>query len=61
MTVLAVASFDSRGRTRESLSMIPPQLPVLTGAFGGWIVLGFKIAAAAGFVAAANLVVLYAS
>jgi hypothetical protein len=37
-----------------------PLLPTLSGTAGGWLVLGMKILAALGFVAAADLVMLYA-
>jgi hypothetical protein len=35
-------------------------LPFLTGALSGWILLGLKIVAAMGFMAAADAVMLYA-
>ncbi len=38
-----------------------PLLPTLAGGFGGWVLLGVKIVAAFGFMAAANAVILYAS
>jgi len=38
-----------------------PLLPTLAGGLGGWALLGFKILAAFGFMAAANAVILYAS
>jgi hypothetical protein len=38
-----------------------PLLPTIVGGLGGWLLLGVKILAAFGFVAAANLVILYAS
>jgi hypothetical protein len=38
-----------------------PLLPTIVGGLGGWLLLGTKILAAFGFVAAANLVILYAS
>jgi hypothetical protein len=38
-----------------------PFLPTLAGGLAGWVLLGVKILAALGFVAAANLVILYAS
>jgi hypothetical protein len=38
-----------------------PDLPHLAGAVSGWMVLALKAAAALGFVAAANAVILYAS
>jgi hypothetical protein len=38
-----------------------PLLPTLAGGLAGWVLLGAKILAAFGFVAAANLVILYAS
>ena len=41
--------------------MILPELPLLAGSFGAWMLLGLKVLAAMGFVAAANLVILYAS
>ncbi len=41
--------------------MMIPDGAHLVGVMGGWLVLGLKIAAALGFVAAANLVILYAS
>lgn len=37
-----------------------PVLPALSTAAGAWLMLGLKIAAALGFVAAADLVMLYA-
>jgi hypothetical protein len=37
-----------------------PLLPTLSGTAGGWLMLGLKILAAAGFMAAADLVMLYA-
>jgi hypothetical protein len=37
-----------------------PVWPTLSGAAGGWLLLGLKVLAAMGFVAAANLVMLYA-
>jgi hypothetical protein len=41
--------------------MMIPDWPHLAGAAGGWLVLGLKIAAALGFMAAADMVILYAS
>ena len=38
-----------------------PLLPTLTGGLGAWLLLGVKILGAFGFMAAANLVILYAS
>jgi hypothetical protein len=38
-----------------------PLLPTLVGGWSAWVLLGFKVLAAMGFVAAANLVILYAS
>jgi hypothetical protein len=38
-----------------------PLLPTLLGGWSGLVLLGFKVLAAMGFVAAANLVILYAS
>jgi hypothetical protein len=38
-----------------------PLLPTIVGGLGGWALLGVKILAAFGFMAAANLVILYAS
>jgi hypothetical protein len=38
-----------------------PLLPTIAGGLGGWLLLGIKILAAFGFMAAANLVILYAS
>ncbi len=43
------------------LPMILPDLPLLTGSLGAWLILGVKILAAMGFMAAADLVILYAS
>jgi hypothetical protein len=37
-----------------------PDLPHLTGAAGGWLLLALKAVAAAGFMTAANFVILYA-
>jgi hypothetical protein len=37
-----------------------PSLPFLSGALGGWILLGFKVLAALGFMAMADVVMLYA-
>jgi hypothetical protein len=37
-----------------------PVLPTLSGTAGGWLMLGLKILAAMGFVAAADMVMLYA-
>jgi hypothetical protein len=37
-----------------------PALPFLSGALGGWVLLGMKILAAMGFMAAADMVMLYA-
>jgi hypothetical protein len=37
-----------------------PDLPTLTGAAGGWLLLALKAVAAMGFMTAANLVILYA-
>jgi hypothetical protein len=39
---------------------MPPDMPTLTGALAGWLILGLKILAAMGFMAAADLVMLYA-
>ena len=39
--------------------MIPLE-PILNGTAGGWLMLGLKILAAMGFVAAADVVMLYA-
>jgi hypothetical protein len=41
--------------------MMIPDGSHLLGVAAGWLFLGLKIAAALGFVAAANLVILYAS
>ena len=41
--------------------MILPALPTLTGAAGASIMLAGKVLAAIGFMAAANVVILYAS
>ena len=41
------------------MAMIP-DLPTLTGASGGWILLALKAIAAMGFMTAANVVILYA-
>ena len=38
-----------------------PLLPTLAGGLAAWVLLGVKILAAFGFVAAANMVILYAS
>lgn len=38
-----------------------PLLPTIVGGPGGWLLLGMKVLAAFGFVAAANMVILYAS
>jgi len=38
-----------------------PSLPILSGAAGAWLMLGLKIAAALGFMTAADTVMLYAS
>ena len=38
-----------------------PILPTITGAPAAWLVLALKALAASGFMAAANLVILYAS
>jgi hypothetical protein len=40
--------------------MLLPELPWLAGTLGGWLLLGLKILAALGFMAAADLVILYA-
>jgi hypothetical protein len=40
--------------------MILPPLPLLPGAAGAWLLLGVKIMAAMGFMAAADMVMLYA-
>ena len=37
-----------------------PLLPTLSGGTGGWLLLGLKILAAMGFMAAADTVMLYA-
>jgi hypothetical protein len=37
-----------------------PTLPVMTGSCAAWIILGAKVVAAMGFMAAADLVMLYA-
>lgn len=37
-----------------------PALPTLGGASGAWLLLAFKALAALGFMAAANVIVLYA-
>jgi hypothetical protein len=41
--------------------MLPTLPPLLTGGAGAWLALGLKVAAAMGFMAAANAVILYAS
>ncbi len=41
--------------------MMLPDWPHLAGTAGHWLVLGLKIAAALGFAAGADLVILYAS
>jgi hypothetical protein len=38
-----------------------PLLPTLAGGWSAWVLLGFKILAAMGFGAAANLLIFYAS
>ena len=38
-----------------------PLLPSLLGGLSGWALLGIKVLGALGFMAAANLVILYAS
>ena len=40
--------------------MIIPDLPLLAGTLAGWMMLGLKIVAALGFMAAADMVILYA-
>jgi len=40
--------------------MMIPDLPTLTGEWSSWIVLGFKIIAAMGFMALADTFILYA-
>ena len=37
-----------------------PDLPTLSGGAGGWLMLGLKILAAMGFMAVADVVMLYA-
>ena len=37
-----------------------PDLPTLTGASGGWLLLALKALAATGFMGAADLLILYA-
>ncbi len=37
-----------------------PILPIVTGPLAAWMMLGFKVLAAMGFMAAADLVMLYA-
>ena len=59
--VLAAAGLDFCRRSREAPPMILPDLPLLTGTLGTWLLLGVKILAAMGFMAAADLVILYAS
>jgi hypothetical protein len=44
-----------------SLRAMIPDLPILTGAAGGWLMLALKAIAAMGFMTAANVVILYAS
>jgi hypothetical protein len=41
--------------------MLLPDLPLLTGTLGTWLLLGVKVLAAMGFMAGANLIILYAS
>jgi hypothetical protein len=41
-------------------AMFLPPLPLLSGALGAWLMLGLKIFAALGFMALANMVILYA-
>jgi hypothetical protein len=41
--------------------VILPDLPLLTETFGTWLILGVKVLAALGFMAGADLVILYAS
>ena len=54
-------SVDKRDAGLDGGRVMTPLLPTLTGGFGAWALLGFKIVAALGFVTAANLVILYAS
>lgn len=39
---------------------MPPDLPILGGAAGAWLLLALKALAALGFMTAANLAILYA-
>ena len=43
-----------------SLEQMIPDLPTLTGASGGWMLLALKALAATGFMTAANVFILYA-
>ena len=38
-----------------------PDLPTLTGGISAWVVLGLKVLATVGFMAAADTLILYAS
>ncbi len=51
---LTHASFSS------NLQDMLPLLPSFTGTLGAWLLLGIKILGAFGFMAAANVVILYA-
>ena len=55
------APFDIGKGSQETRGMISPEGPFFAGPLGAWAWLGLKIAAAMGFMAAANLVILYAS
>ena len=54
-------SFDISRRRPDSTRTMTPLLPTLLGGLSGWALLGVKILGAFGFMAAANLVILYAS
>jgi hypothetical protein len=47
--------------TTKLSAMMLPDWPHLAGSIGAWLSLGLRVAAALGFVATADLVILYAS
>ena len=60
MTILPAAEGLTSTLLAGILAHVLPFLPTLSGAAGAWILLGLKVLAAMGFVAVADVVMLYA-
>jgi hypothetical protein len=50
----------TRADFSDSLQEMIPDLPTLTGASSGWVLIALKALAATGFMTAANVFILYA-